>query len=427
MILRRFSIGKLLVVTAVALLGVAACGSSGQSSGGGSAGGGKTITLAMITDLTGVTAPVNQTAIDGAKVAIAQINAAGGVLHGDKLALKVVPDPTDPAQMSSVVRQVSQEGIKIISGGDQTAYCVAGAPTAQQVQVLDVSESCAGAPLTGPKRASPDFYTVGVSSYMVGDALAQTMLTKAPAVTKLYVVGYAVPPLEEVFQTVAARAKSAHNVTVGAQYFVPYTQDDFSSIVASLESKVGSDPTTQALILTTFGDGSLTFLKEATAAGLLQKFSFIGTSYDYYTAAVSLKGTAPVLYDSYQYDDWQLFKNQQNQKFVAQYRAIAGGQYPSDRSYGGYNWATAMAKAIDSAGGLDYTKLVDAVAKLHFTSITGQVSVDAASHQFLVPIVVAKMGGSASAPSGVQASDAEVIPGPQAFAGSFSCGQAFCP
>jgi branched-chain amino acid transport system substrate-binding protein len=422
---KRRTTTLLAVGLGAALIGVAACGQSGSGSASGS---GKTITIAMFADTSGVNESVDASAIAGAKVAMAQINAAGGVLHGSKLALKIVPDPSDPAQMPSLVHQLAQQGIKVMSGGDQTAYCVAAAPTAEQVQILDVSESCAGAPLTGPKRLSKNFYTVGVSSYMVGSALAQTIVSKAPAVKKLYVVGYSVPPLEEVFQTVAAREKAANGATVGAQYFVPYTQDNFGSIVTSLMSKATGDPQSQALILTTFGDGTLSFLQQAQDAGLLQKFGFIGAGYTYYSAAVSLKGKAPALWDSYQYDDWHLFnKSAAGKNFISKYRALMKGAYPDDPGYGGYVWMTAMAKAIDSAGSLDYQKLVNAVAKLHFTSITGQVSVDSASHQFLVPIVVGKIGGDPSSPDDVGVSNSDVISGPAAFTGSFTCGQAFCP
>jgi branched-chain amino acid transport system substrate-binding protein len=412
----------------LAVIVIAACGSNGNGQSQGSSGSKAPITIAYFADTSGVNESVDATGVAGAKVGIADVNKAGGVLGGRKLVLKIVPDPSDPSQMPSLVRNLASSGIKIMSGGDQTAYCVAAAPIAEQLQILDVSESCAGAPLTGPQRLSKNFFTVGVSSYMVGSGLASAALSKAPQVTKFYVVGYAVPPLEEVAQTFEAREKAQHSISVGASYFVPYTQTDFSQIVTSLASKVGSNAAHQGLVLTTFGDGTLSFLKQAQSAGLLKKFGFVGTSYAYYAAAASFKGSAPKLWDAYQYDDWSLYHNNAaNTAFVAAFRKVAPTLgYPDDNAYGGYVWAMAMAKAIDAAGGLNYQKLINAVDNLNFKSITGQITVDQASHQFLLPIVVAQLGGSTSSPDFVSVSDATIVPGAEAFNGSFACGKAFC-
>jgi branched-chain amino acid transport system substrate-binding protein len=416
------------IALGLAVIVVAGCGSSGGSPSSGSGGSKAPITIAMFADTSGVNESVDATGVAGAKVAVADVNKAGGVLGGRKLVLKIVPDPSDPSQVPTIVRSLASSGIKIMSGGDQTAYCVAAAPIAEQEQILDVSESCAGAPLTGPKRLSKNFFTVGVSSYMVGSGLASAAVTKDPQVNKFYVVGYAVPPLEEVAQTFEAREKAQHSITIGASYFVPYTQTDFSQIVTSIASKVGPNPAHQGLILTTFGDGTLSFLKQAQATGLLKKFAFVGTSYAYYAAAASFKGSAPKLWDAYQYDDWSLYKNNAaNMSFVSAFRKIAPTLgYPDDNGYGGYVWIMAMAKAIDSAGSLNYQKLVTAVDGLNFRSITGQITVDQASHQFLLPIVVAQIGGSTTSPDDVSVSNATIVPGGDAFKGSFTCGQPFC-
>jgi branched-chain amino acid transport system substrate-binding protein len=396
-----------------------------NSAGAASAG---PIKIAYFWANTGVTESVDQTGIWGAEVAINDINKAGGVL-GRKLSLDLVPIPADAAQMPSLVSGLAAQGVKIMSGGDSTAYCVAAAPAAAKYHILDITEGCSGEPLTGPAklRVTKDYFTYGVSSYMVGSGLAGALIKHDPEVNKLYVVGYSVPPLEEVAQTVEARLRASHPITVESSNFVPYTQDDFSGIATALNSTVGTDVKHQALILTTFGDGTLSFLKQAQASGLLSKFAFVGTSYAYYAAAVSFGGTAPRIWDAYQYDDHSLFNNAQNKAFVAAFKAISHpSQYPDDNALGGYEWVMALGKIIQNAKGLNYNAMLAATTSLHFQGITGPVSVDASSHQFLEPIVVAQIGGDPAAPDKVSASDVTIIPGLSAFKGSFSCGKAFC-
>src|ERR1700761_2998278 len=70
----------LLAAGVIAAAALAGCGSSGSSASSGSSGG--TVTFAMETGLTGADAEVGGPQLDGFKLAVDQINAAGGIPVG---------------------------------------------------------------------------------------------------------------------------------------------------------------------------------------------------------------------------------------------------------------------------------------------------------------------------------------------------------
>lgn len=124
------------VAAAITATAIAGCGaatvSSGGSSGSGAAAPGvtaDTITLGMVTPLTGQFAALGTDGRAGAEALIATVNAAGGV-NGRKLALSVQDDQYDPKQAVAGARYfASQQPVLGIWGNNGTATTLAGLPT----------------------------------------------------------------------------------------------------------------------------------------------------------------------------------------------------------------------------------------------------------------------------------------------------------
>ncbi len=147
-----------LVAAAAAMSVLAACGgatvsSSGQSGGGGGAGTSapgvtdSTITLGMVTPLTGPFAALGVDGRAGAEALINSVNDAGGV-NGRKLALSVQDDQYDPKQAVAGARYfASQEPVLGIWGNNGTATTLAGLPTLES----------SGTPLLFPMALSVKF------------------------------------------------------------------------------------------------------------------------------------------------------------------------------------------------------------------------------------------------------------------------------
>lgn len=98
-----------------------ACGSSGNdaASDGAASGGSDTITLGLIGPLTGSLAVYGTHNENGAKLAIEEINAAGGVMLSDgahQLALEVKDDQGDSTECVNAMNAMISDGIQLVIG-----------------------------------------------------------------------------------------------------------------------------------------------------------------------------------------------------------------------------------------------------------------------------------------------------------------------
>src|SRR5262245_8932751 len=82
---------------------------------GAAAPAGADITIATAGPMTGQYAAFGAQFKAGAEMAVADINAAGGVL-GEKLALEVGDDACDPKQAVAVANQLARKGVRFVAG-----------------------------------------------------------------------------------------------------------------------------------------------------------------------------------------------------------------------------------------------------------------------------------------------------------------------
>ena len=415
---RHTSVG--LAAALAILTGAAGCGSSARSSNGQSDDSGGTITLGMISPLSGPSAETTTDARRGAQVAINQINAKGGVRKGQKLALKVVNEPTDPAGSATAMRNFASQGVKVVFGDSLTPDCAAAAPVAETAGILNVSPGCAGSTLTGPNRPTKSFFSAAGSDAMQAYALGSALPTRFPDVKNLYMVGYDYLPGHETWDYIKKTWQTKDpSLKVRKEYFVPTSQLDFRSIASTLSAAATGPKKSQGLVLTTYGAGTLALLQQAQQSGLLDRFSFIATTFMYYRPALALKGKAPRVIDSYSYVYWGAHDNPVNKSFVADYQKIADNEYPSDWSFHAYVATLAVAQALNKVDKVDLPSLVKALEGMTVNGPTGSFTIGADNHQFEFPVIVGDVGGDPSAPDGVKVYGITKIPGEQASSVTF--------
>src|SRR5689334_4363051 len=73
------------------------------------------ITIATVGPITGSLAALGEQYKRGAEMAVADINAAGGV-NGEKLVLEIGDDACDPKQAVNVANQLASKGVKFVAG-----------------------------------------------------------------------------------------------------------------------------------------------------------------------------------------------------------------------------------------------------------------------------------------------------------------------
>ncbi|MBB5632971.1 branched-chain amino acid transport system substrate-binding protein [Cryobacterium mesophilum] len=162
---RKRTLGMLGVATAV-LLATSAC--SGGLLGGG--GGDKTdsgpIIIGMIVPTSGSSAPTGASMANGAKMAVDEINKAGGILDGRKLELQIADGACDAQQAVASANKLVSSGVVISVGG----YC-SGA-TLPTLPIFDK----AGIPMIIPAANSQDLVKEGLKSVFLinGTGLQQS-------------------------------------------------------------------------------------------------------------------------------------------------------------------------------------------------------------------------------------------------------------
>ncbi len=173
---RPMSITKLSGVAAMLLAttGLAACGSG--SDGGSGGGGGDTVTIGSVHPLTGALAGAGNLMNDGAKLAVADINADGGIeaLDGAKLKLASGDSKGTAEDGQSEAQRLIQDGAVALVGtyqSDVTQNVAAVAERAKVPLVIDVAvdDAILDQGYNYTFRVQPDATSMGTAG---ADALA---------------------------------------------------------------------------------------------------------------------------------------------------------------------------------------------------------------------------------------------------------------
>jgi branched-chain amino acid transport system substrate-binding protein len=140
--------GLAAALVAAALL--AACGDGGEEAD-------KT-PIAMVGPVTGQYATFGAQMRDGVELAVADINAAGGVL-GKKLDLAVGDDACDPKQAVAVANQMTGAGVKLVAGHYCSGSSIPASSVYAESDMVQISPASTNPALTDD-RAGPNIYRV---------------------------------------------------------------------------------------------------------------------------------------------------------------------------------------------------------------------------------------------------------------------------
>lgn len=395
----------LAVVTAMTLGSLAACGGSSPSSS--SSGG--TVQVGAIETISGPFAQIGQSKVAGAKVAVAEINKAGGV-DGKKLQLVVKDEQASPDATVSDVRKLLGANIKLMFGGTTDSDCLAAAPLVSGAGGVMLGTSCQTNLLETTKFV-PGFFEIAPTNYMLSMATAQLAASQFKDIKSWDGIGPDYEFGHEVWASFMTDLKRLDpSVTFRKNVFVPLTETQFSSYITSLTSGLPANSAqSNGLFMSTFS---------ATTVGLAQQ----GKSYNLfgrYKAALNLGGSTPTaealgantppLYFIYDYYNGA-YNNPANTKFVSDFKAVNGGKVPNAWAYEGYTAVQAYAAAIKKAQSADPQKIRNALAGMNFSTPKGTLTFRAQDHLLESPVTVWKVVGDKSAPGDFKVTMAEAIP-----------------
>jgi urea transport system substrate-binding protein len=369
-----------LAALAGAALIAAGCGSGG---GGGGGGGGTAahatpVTVGSVLDRTGPLNIYGTAMNDATNMAIADINAHGGVL-GRKL--KLVSYDAQSAQdkyAQYANRLALQDHAAVVMGGITSASREAIRPIFDRTKTLYFyNEQYEGG-------------VCDINNYDTGVVPSQQLKALIPYAIqhfgkRLYVLAADYNYGQISAKWVAKYAKEAGGQVIGQQ-FVPLDSSDFGSIVDNLQ-KAKPDVVVSLLV----GGNHIAFYRQFASTGLGSSMHIVSPTFGLGNEQVVLSPKeSKGIVVAFPY--FQEINTPTNRTFVSDWHKRYGAGYPyiTDSAVTVWNGWHLWAQAVDQAKSLDSAKVQAALqAGQSIDSPSGTVKLDGASHHVTQSISIA--------------------------------------
>jgi branched-chain amino acid transport system substrate-binding protein len=369
-IVRRAAALGVTAPLAAALLKIPGAAAQDASPEAAAAPSGDPIKIGSPYNLTGGYASIDNPAANGSRLAVKELNAAGGVL-GRPLEIIIEDGKSDVPTITSVTKKlVEEDGVHVLAGLTDTSYMLAAGPVAQE----------AGLPFLDVGGTAPLITTVGDFVFMLpfGDNVQAAVAAE-----------YA---NEQGWKTAALLFDEAMDYTKFlAKYFKDrFTMEDIGGqIVSELSYSMGDtdfsaqltefknlDPQPDFLFISANPGEIGTIVKQARDLGLNMPIVG-GDGYDTPLLAELAGPASDVFFTTHQgiYDQTPI-----SEAFNTAYEAEYGNPPEAVFAALGYDGIKLMADAIERAGTIDGAAVRDALAATQgFEGVTGTISYEPGS------------------------------------------------
>lgn len=304
------------------------------------------IRIGHLTPRTGFLGPLGEFAVQAADLAVAEINAAGGV-NGRKIEL-LKEDSVNPQTASTKAeRMVERDKVACIIGEISSASALTISQVAERTKTLFINSGANSDELRGKGCKKYMFHIESQNSMYVktcGRALMAQGLVKGKkwfSLTADYAFGHDL-------LRVAKKFMAANGGDFAADKLVPTDATDFSPLLLEIRN---AKP--DVVISNLAGNQITNFLKQYAEFGL--KFPIAGFGFDtalaWAAGATNFGGTWPVVWH-------HLIDTPATKKFVADFTKRYN-RPPENQAWGDYNAIKLTAQAMAETKSTDSTKLVE--------------------------------------------------------------------
>jgi branched-chain amino acid transport system substrate-binding protein len=336
----------LVVLAAAASLALAGCGGKSASSGGGK----DPLVVAVVVPLTGASAKTAEQMVNGAKLAVEKVNAAGGV-GGRKLEIKVYDDKlTGEDAGKEAQRAITRDRAIAIVGGQSSGEALAIREVAERAKVPYITPSATAESVT--KGA---VYTYRIAPLLTDYATGVVDTAKALGLKKPAVLndsGSAGLLLKDLF---SKHAKEVGLSFAGDPIEYPINGTDMTAQVSAAASKKPDG----VLIGGSAGSDHGLVAKTMLEQGL--NVPLIGFSPILVSDAVKIAGKAysdlPGVYSLQNLDQTK----DSTKSFIADYKAKFGAADLTEHPAQTFDAINVLTEALKASGGEGGQKLVDAL------------------------------------------------------------------
>ena len=354
-------------------LGVTACAGGGQATNATCDDEGNcTVTVGILHSLTGTMAISEKTLVDTEKMAIAEINAAGGVeVDGKQYTIETIVEDgasTWPTFAEKSKKLIDQDKVPVVFGGWTSAS------RKEMLPVYESKNAFLYYPIQyeGQECSSNIFYT-GATPNQQSEPATKFMYEKSPAAGKdFFLVGsdYVFPRTSNTITK--AQVEQLGGKVVGEDY-LPLGNTEVAPIIAKIKKAL---PDGGVIINTLNGDQNVAFFKQIQDAGITPANGYYVMSYSIAEEEISTIG--PEFLEGH-YGAWNYMMSidtPASKKFAADFKAKYGAdRMVADPQESAYNMVYLWKAAVEKANSFEDDKVRKALIGIEFDAPQGPVKV----------------------------------------------------
>ncbi len=328
----------------------------------------ETIKIGVVMDLSGDLAAMGTRMLNGGKMAVEEINAAGGVL-GKQVELVAEDGKTDPAAgLERVKKLIEIDGVQVIVGPMISGTSKLAIPYVSEHQVPCITMSATAFELS-ELEGTEWFFRACLLDDAQGRVLADVVVDKgytrfaSIVMDNLYGKGVE-KALVEGLQEGGWQGELLARVTYDE------AKKDYRTELGQI--KAGNP---DAVLIVSYCDDGIIVFKQALEMGL-DSIAWLGCDGNYGSGLFKEPKSAEFMEKAIVAGTRTVGSGAKYEQFVADYTAKFG-EAPEIYCDTTYDAVWVAAKAIEAAGKYDGTAIRDAMAKLSFEGASGPLSFDA--------------------------------------------------
>jgi branched-chain amino acid transport system substrate-binding protein len=331
--------------------------------------------------LSGPTAVYGVPITKGAEMAVADINAKGGVL-GRKLQLLPRDSKANADEAVRLAREmIIKDNVDFLSGTLTSAEAPAVSTIAKENKVVFVAPTAKTMLLTAPQNLHPYVFRIASNTLIEGRTGAMLMakwqdVKKVATIAPDYAYGR-----DAVAAFVEHIKKLRPDIEIVDQQWPKLGEPDFTAFITA---QMGKKP--DAVFCDVFGGDFASLVKQATPLGYFKaiKSQLIdGGEVGTVDLAQALGADYPygIISDAYDPVVWGEGEPPEHKAYVDHLKAVMKNEYGSGWAIVGYQAIVAIAEGVKKAGSTDSDKVAKALAGLTFDTPVGKRTFNAETHE----------------------------------------------
>ena len=360
-----------------------------------------TIKIGFPIPLSSVGAVYGKPILAGAQMAVAEINANGGVL-GKKLEILARDSKANADEAVRVSRElIIKDGVDFLVGTLTSAEAPAVSTVAKENKIVFIAPTSKSTILTDPQHIHPYIFRVASNTDVEGLAGATSMARWKDVKTVATIAPDYAYGRDSIAAFITALKKLGPDIQIVDQEWPKLGEPDFTAFITA---QMGKKP--DAIYCSLFAGDFVTFTKQATPLGYFKAIKNrlidggeIGTPDE----AQALGSDYPygIIGDSYDPVLWSGHEPPAHKKFIEDLKTFTHAQYASGWSIVGYQSIYALAAGIKKAGSTGSDAVAKALLGLTWDTPVGERTFSVKSHETYAPEYWGEMVKEAAYPFAV--------------------------